>query len=129
MQDPELAVLTADFKNHKEHEEKWQGDVDEHFRELHEDVKEIKEMLRPMQTQIQENTIVLYGVSPEKDNGINSDVKKLKTWRELVDGRWMKAVAIMFAIQLLFNAAGFILAKAGYFSADSKTKTEQVVPK
>jgi hypothetical protein len=139
MQDPgvslvtDLTALKVAFEDHKNHEEKWQDGIDEKFAHLDRCIDEkftrLEALIAPISRQLQEDTQALFGVSPDKDNGIHNDVKVLKLWRETVDGRWMKAVAIMFAIQLLFNGAGFFLAKQGYFQADTKAKTEQVAPR
>jgi hypothetical protein len=139
MQDPEtnfiadLTGLRASFEAHLEAEGRWQRGIDHKFEHqdqyLEKKFSEIISLIGPIKEQLQENTQLLVGVSPEKDNGINGDVKKLKNWKEVVDARWMKAVAIMFAIQLIFNAAGFFLAKEGYFvHKDSNSRYDATIP-
>ena len=139
MQDPDMSLVTdltalkVAFEGHMAGEEKWQTGIDKRLdnidRVIDEKFTRLEALISPISRQLQEDTQALFGVSPDKDNGIHNDVKVLKLWRETVDGRWMKAVAIMFAIQLLFNGAGFFLAKQGYFQTDTKAKTEQVVPR
>ena len=133
MQDPEvtfvadLTALKVAFEVHRESESKWQDGIDAKLDHLDQCIdakfQKLEALISPISRELQEDSQTLFGVSPEKDNGLNSDVKKLKAWKEIVDGRWMKAVAIMFAIQLLFNGAVFILAKTGYFAPQNTQQT------
>jgi hypothetical protein len=93
-----LAVLAAEFKSHVLNESEWQAGVKT-------DLKEIKEMLQPMVLQIQENTIALYGIGPDKSNGLRGDMKGMRAWKDVVDARWWKLVAIAFALQVVLNVA------------------------
>ena len=123
MQDADFAVLATNFQNHKENEEAWQIGIDEKL-------DNIAAMLRPIQEDLREHTQTLFGPSPDKDNGLNSDMKSLKTWRQVADARWYKLVAILVAIELLFSALNFVT-KSGivHYAPPPSSNSSTIQPK
>lgn len=96
----DVAVLTAEFHDHMKQEDAWQ-------KSMSDDMKEIKDILKPMVAQIQENTQTLYGVGSDKSNGLRGDMKKVHLWQDSVDSLKWKFLAICLAGELILTAGGF----------------------